>query len=115
MPNRNYLIGYRFEIRCRKKLESLGWWVARQGKSAFPDLICLKKGESFLGECKASKKRLQNPVKYLNPVEYEMALQLVRRTGLPFYLFYKTGRRIKVLAIGGVGVFKASDLELLMR
>lgn len=38
----SYHKGYRFERRVKRYLEEEGWTVFRQGKSSFPDLICLK-------------------------------------------------------------------------
>jgi Holliday junction resolvase - archaeal type len=55
----SYRKGARFERRVRKILESSGWFVGRQGKSAFPDLICLKrdidKTTIMLAECKVNR------------------------------------------------------------
>ena len=53
--NKSYAKGYRFEIRVRNYLRSLGYLVFRQGKSSFPDLICISKHKSFVIECKVNK------------------------------------------------------------
>lgn len=37
--------GYGFEIRTKHYLEKKGFYVVRQPRSRFPDLIALKKGE----------------------------------------------------------------------
>lgn len=39
-----YKKGYRFECKVRTALRDKGWFVHRQHSSAFPDLICIKKG-----------------------------------------------------------------------
>ena len=61
MPSKSYRKGYRFETRVRKQLEALGYTVFRQGKSAFPDLICFKRGrEPMLVECKVNRTDLSS-------------------------------------------------------
>ena len=42
MANKNYQKGYNFERKVKRFLEKGGWVVFRQGKSSFPDLICIK-------------------------------------------------------------------------
>jgi Holliday junction resolvase len=44
--------GRRFEYRTRDQLRKSGWYVVRQARSAFPDLIALKEGNILLVECK---------------------------------------------------------------
>lgn len=45
MTGSSYAKGYRFERKTKKHLESKGWFVIRQGKSAFPDLIAIKNSD----------------------------------------------------------------------
>lgn len=47
-----YARGRRFEYRTRDYLKRLGWFVVRQPRSSFPDLIALKAGAILLVECK---------------------------------------------------------------
>lgn len=54
-PVRNcnpYARGIRFEYKTRDYLRKLGWFVVRQPRSSFPDLIALKAGSILLVECK---------------------------------------------------------------
>jgi len=44
--------GRRFEYRTREFLRKSGWFVVRQPRSAFPDLIALRNGQILLVECK---------------------------------------------------------------
>jgi len=58
MTNKSYIKGYRFEMRVKKDLERAGFYVIRQGKSRFPDLICFPPngiGKTTVVECKCSK------------------------------------------------------------
>jgi len=43
MPNKNYLKGRRFEYKVIKELRSYGFFVVRQAKSAFPDIVAVQK------------------------------------------------------------------------
>jgi len=47
-----YARGRRFEYRTRDYLRKLGWFVIRQSKSSFPDLVALRDGSILLVECK---------------------------------------------------------------
>lgn len=53
-----YKKGYRFEQTVKNKLLKDGWFVIRQGKSAFPDLIAIKSMQVVAIECKYRKKYL---------------------------------------------------------
>lgn len=61
MVNKSYAKGYRFEKKVQKHFESDGWYVIRQGKSAFPDLVCIMGVEQhwvcnvMFVECKMNK------------------------------------------------------------
>lgn len=47
--NRSYRKGYRFEREVAKHLEKRGFFVIRQGKSRFPDLVAI--GRSLIKGC----------------------------------------------------------------
>jgi len=48
-----YRKGRRLEYRVRDFLKSRGWWVVRQARSSFPDLVALKKdAKPLLIECR---------------------------------------------------------------
>jgi len=46
--------GRRFEYRTRDYLRKLGWFVIRQPRSSFPDLVALRDGSILLVECKVN-------------------------------------------------------------
>jgi Holliday junction resolvase len=52
MPSTAYHRGLRFEYRVQRWLRRKGWFVVRQPRSAFPDLVALDKGRVMLIECK---------------------------------------------------------------
>lgn len=52
MPNKNYQKGARFEREVRKFLEEHGFFVVRQAKSSFPDLIAVSHSGAWALECK---------------------------------------------------------------
>jgi len=92
MPNKSYQIGYRFEYRCKKELESQGYIVIRSGKSRFPDFVALRNvsivlPKIFFGECKVNK--------YISKEEKNKADMIKLQTGLPFYVFYKENHKIR--------------------
>lgn len=47
-----YARGRRFEYRTKDYLKKLGWFVVRQPKSTFPDIIALRDGSILVIECK---------------------------------------------------------------
>lgn len=112
--NRNYLRGYRFEIRVLKSLEKLGYSVIRSGKSKFPDSFASKIGHLFWIECKTRKKMPNNVEKLLSAEEYSKAIGMIKDTDIPFYLFYRIGKRIRIYPIGGVDVMNAIELEKML-
>ena len=93
MPNKSYRIGYQFEARCRKNLESQGFVVIRSGKSRFPDFVALRIVEGpvlpkiFFGECKVNK--------YISKEEKEKADEIKLKTKLPFLVFYRKDHKIR--------------------
>nr|MDO8098513.1 hypothetical protein [Candidatus Njordarchaeota archaeon] len=86
-PNTHpYKRGYAFERRVRSHLEEDGWYVVRQGKSAFPDLICLKKGAILFIECKVDG--------YLNPRDRERLVAVSSKVGAEPVVASRANRRI---------------------
>lgn len=88
MVNKSYAKGYRFEKRVQKHIQAGGWLVFRQGKSAFPDLICIKDGVLVFVECKMNK--------YLSKNEKAEATKLSKHA--PFFVAYRDKKRRIVLA-----------------
>jgi len=78
-----YRRGRRFEYRTRDYLRKLGWFVIRQSKSSFPDLIALRYGSILLIECKVNG--------YMPPAERRRIVSLARRQvgGTPILAFRK--------------------------
>ena len=89
----SYRKGYRFEKRVQKFFEDLGFFVVRQGKSKFPDLIALKDSLILLIECKVrkkiSKKELEMFAEILEKVPSAIALLAFRnKRKINFALIY---------------------------
>lgn len=103
--------GYRFELRVLKKLQKLGFVVARQGRSRFPDIFAISRNLTFFGECKNREYIPKNPMKLLENTEYSGAMSIVGQTGKPFFLIYNKEHKIRLVAIGGLGVIEATELE----
>ena len=74
MPNKSYRKGYRFEREVQRTLEAQGYFVIRQGKSKFPDLIAIPPVVScwtlprFI-ECKYNKKPTTQEIRKLIELE----------------------------------------------
>lgn len=88
-----YRRGYSFERRVIKYFESLGYYVVRQGKSKFPDLVVLMKNKIPLFiECKVRG--------YLSEWEKREVCHLVNK-GFNFQVAYREGRvlRFKVVKL----------------
>ncbi len=80
-----YARGRRFEYRTRDYLRKLGWFVVRQPRSAFPDLIALRDGSIILVECKVDG--------YLPSTERRHIVRLARRqVGGKAVLAFRRGR-----------------------
>lgn len=60
-----YRKGREFEWKCRKLLEHAGYFVVRQAKSAFPDLIASNGAGWLLIECKVNGKISRKEVEEL--------------------------------------------------
>lgn len=88
-----YQRGYHFERRVKKHYEDQGFYVIRQGKSAFPDLIVMEKESTFghrkviMVECKIGK--------YLSADEWKGAKEL-NKLGFPFAVAWRDGRKLKI-------------------
>jgi len=78
-----YRRGRRFEYRTRNYLRKLGWFVIRQARSSFPDLIALRDGSILLVECKVNG--------YMPSAERRHIVSLARRQvrGKPILAFRK--------------------------
>jgi len=81
-----YRRGYNFERRVIRDLESKGYFVARQARSSFPDLIAIKDGEVLLIECKVRG--------YLSKKERERIEQIKAITKAKFLVARRVKRRI---------------------
>ena len=82
MVNRSYRIGYNFERRVIKYLESHGYFVIRSGKSRFPDGIAVhKNGCVLIFECKVNK--------YLSREEKKRAAEIYEKTGIKLTVFWR--------------------------
>lgn len=79
--------GRRFEYRTRDLLRKSGWYVVRQARSAFPDLIALKEGNILLVECKVDGRLSKTERTDINRLR-----KLVR--GVPVLAFRGNGRVI---------------------
>jgi len=99
MPNKSYQIGYRFQLRVKKRLQKEGWFVLTQPKSAFPDMICWKpvtmkilgdhntyKYYKVIGvECKVNK--------YLSRAEKAEATRLLKENYVSrMYVYHRKNR-----------------------
>lgn len=52
MTSTPYQRGRRFEYRVQRWLRKKGWFVVRQPRSAFPDMIALERGRLLIIECR---------------------------------------------------------------
>ena len=81
----------------------MGHIVFRQGASLFPDLFVAGTESWFFVECKNHDKIPKNPTKLLSKKDYQRALNLIQTYKHPFYLVYNDNRKMKAIAVGGVG------------
>jgi Holliday junction resolvase len=85
-----YTRGRAFEYRVRKQLVAEGWWVVRQARSSFPDLVAIKNDGSgprvILVECKVDGR--------LSPEERDEAARIMVATGAPLIVAYRRWRRV---------------------
>lgn len=88
---KSYQKGYRFERKVKKFLEEKGYFVIRQGKSSFPDLIAIKNKKVIFVECKINK--------YLSKKEKIKAEEIKEKTKYPFIVFYESNRKIKCYGV----------------
>ena len=97
LMNKSYRIGYQFQNRVKKYLNTKGWHVITQPKSAFPDHLCWKWDGALLEttihnprysyeiifvECKVAK--------YLSKEEKERAVKILNEKQCSnFYVAYR--------------------------
>lgn len=87
MPNKSYRRGYNFERRVLKFLEGKGYFVVRQAKSSFPDLIVINSsGRAIFIECKVNGK--------LSYKEQKKAEEIVKKFEVPFLIAHRYKRKI---------------------
>ena len=89
----SYRKGRRFEWRVRDYLERKGWFVARQTRSSFPDLIAIKNGKILLIECKVDPRNFSKR-------EREDLISLAKKLKAKPYLAFRRNRRIVLLPLG---------------
>ena len=87
-----YVRGRVFEYRVRDYLDRKGFFVVRQARSAFPDIVALKKGRILLVEC--------NVKGNLSPRERQELLLLTQRLGGQAYVALRKGRQLRFRLIG---------------
>ena len=97
MTSKLYRKGYRFEKEVQKWLEKEGWFVVRQGKSKFPDLIAIRKLMSGNGfrvvfiECKYNKKPSREEIMKAKELEEKYGIQFefcIKKKGDRDFNFY---------------------------
>jgi Holliday junction resolvase len=81
-----YRRGIRFEYRTRNHLRKHGWYVVRQPRSMFPDLIAFRNGTILLVECRVHG--------YIGPAERRKIIKLARTQvrGKPVLAFRRDGQ-----------------------
>jgi len=87
-----YVRGRVFEYRVRDYLDRKGFFVVRQARSAFPDIVALKKGRILLVECRVKGN--------LSPRERQELLLLTQRLGGQAYVALRKGRQLRFRLIG---------------
>jgi len=88
-----YKRGYKFEKRVQRFYEEIGFFVVRQGKSAFPDLIVISEAFTSLHgghsvtmiECKING--------IISKQEKERARELIKK-GFMFKVAYREGKKL---------------------
>jgi len=90
--NKSYMIGYRFQIRVKKHLESKGYMCIVQPRSAFPDIVAWRSEFSgfdiLLVECKVNK--------YLSKEEKQRMIDLIESERCSSFLVaYRKKRKMK--------------------
>jgi Holliday junction resolvase len=82
MPNKNYIAGRRFEYSVKEYFQRKGFFVVRQAKSAFPDIVAIKGVRVLLVECKVNG--------YLRRGEKRALLNLARMHKIEPILAYRS-------------------------
>jgi Holliday junction resolvase len=84
----NYAKGYRFERRCAKTLEAMGFFVIRSaGSHGLFDLVALKPGIVWLVQCKVNREDLSK-------AEREALKRLAESLEARAVLAYRRARKI---------------------
>jgi len=86
--SRMYMKGYNFERRVRKWFEEHGYFVARQCRSAFPDLIVIGTEDVKFVECKVNLKNLTKRERY-------RLIELAAKYNATPMVAHREGRKIK--------------------
>lgn len=89
-----YEIGYRFERRIIKMYEKEGYFVIRQGKSKFPDIVAFspnKKDKPLFIECKVNIKNLKEEEKI-------KLFALATKYNGTALIYYRIKRKVHLLA-----------------
>jgi Holliday junction resolvase len=84
----SYSKGRLFEYRVRDHFTQQGYFVVRAAKSAFPDLIALRRGEILLIECRVRGN--------LTKAEKERLIAYAKKTGGRPILAYREGRKLRL-------------------
>ena len=84
-----YAKGRRLEYKTKKELECAGFFVVRQAKSAFPDIIAFRPGIIIAAECKCNGRLAKREIHNLRQI---------RKKGAVPYLAHpvRDGRRVKI-------------------
>jgi len=95
MPSKSYRKGYRFEKEVQKWFEERGFFVVRQGKSRFPDLIAIpsvstREEQPIFVECKYNRKPSKKEISTLSIFEKSHRVKC-------FFAIKKKGQRGFVL------------------
>jgi len=86
MKTTPYERGRAFEYRVKRHLESLGYFVFRQARSAPPDLIAISRGSILLIECKVDGLMSRDEKAHLKALAIQM--------GAGALMAYRKGRRL---------------------
>lgn len=99
-----YVKGRAFEYRVRDYLKKKGFFVVRQARSAFPDLIALKKSRVVFVECKVDGR--------LSKREREELLAILAFAGGEGFLALRKGRKLLFRSVK-IGTFGRGRVQYL--
>lgn len=86
-----YRRGRSFEYRVRDLLRGQGYFLVRQARSGFPDLVALRRGEILLVECRVDG--------YVSPDERDRFLRIAEQTGGRAVVARRVGGRIELVGL----------------